>query len=106
MSYTINSGKTVHAGVEGGFTATRCGAELAKGGTLHRTDAAVTCKRCRSYEGIAHNGGRTSRPVAPKAPKAVKTWTCKHCGETETCLPYGEHIRQHNLRNRNCLLGI
>lgn len=104
--FTINTGTTVHAGVEGGFNSTRCGAELAKGGTLHRTDKAVTCKRCISFEGIAHNGTVTPRKSAPAAPKAVKTWTCKHCGGTETVLPYGEQVRQHNLKNRNCLLGI
>lgn len=105
MSYTINTATTVHAGVEGGFAATRCGAEIAKGGTLHRTDKAVTCKRCISFHGVAHNGSTTPAKAAPVA-KAVKTWTCKHCGGTETVLPYGEQIRQHNLANRKCLLGF
>lgn len=101
MSYTVGTGTTVHAAPEGGYHATRCGAELAKGSALHKTSKAVTCKRCLSFVGVAHNGSVTPRIAAPVT-KATKTITVK-CGAVLEVLPHGKHLRAHNAKCRTCL---
>src|SRR5678810_827618 len=74
MNYTIGTGTAVHAETDaytGGLIMTRCGSELAKGSKLHATDAKVTCKRCISLHGIAHQHSSHRGLKATPAPAPV-----------------------------------
>lgn len=111
MNVTIGTGRSVHATyvsrIDGSIN-TRCGSESRKGNygvgqysKLVETHADVTCKRCLKAAGEVTVA---AAPVAAPVVKKVRSTTeTVKCGAVLTKLPYGKHIREHNMTCKTCL---